>query len=85
MLNQDMYVTVVGNDRIEPVRANVYRTSSYILEPYAAVSYGGLQDHRAKTGESRNTVILADRHPLKFSKVVQRATGLSAQELKNHF
>ena len=85
MLNQDIYVTVVGNDRIEPVMANVYRTSSYILEPYAAVSYGGLQDHRAKTGESRNTVILADRHPLKFSKVVQRATGLSAQELKNHF
>lgn len=83
-MSRDMFVSVVGKDRVEAVISSVYRSNQCVLDPYAAVSYGSLQDYRAKTGESCPTVLLWDRSPLKNLSVVQRALGLGEAEIKAH-
>ena len=81
-IGQGMYVSVVGKNRIEAVVSSVYRSNGVILDPYAAVSYGSLQDYRAKTGESCPTVLLWERNPVHFLKTVQDATGLAKNEIE---
>ncbi len=83
-LSNGMYVSVVGKDRVSPVITSVFRSNNCILDPYTAVTYGGLQDYRAKTGESCPTVLLWERNPLLFSATVEKATGLTKTEIENH-
>lgn len=79
-IGQGMFVSVVGKDRIEAVMSSVYRSNACILDPYAAVSYGSLQDYRAKTGESCPTVLLWDKSPVHSLPLAQNATGLTKNE-----
>ena len=81
-IGQGMFVSVVGKDRIEAVMNSVYRSNDCILDPYTAVSYGSLQDYRAKTGESWPTVLLWDRSPVRDMSLVQKATGLTKIEIE---
>lgn len=82
-LSAGMFVSVVGNDRVESVINSVYRSNGCILDPYTAVSYGGMQDYRAKTGESSPTVLLWEKNPFQFSSIAQNATGLTFYEIEN--
>lgn len=82
-LNQGMFASVIGNDRVEAVINSVYRSNNCILDPYTAVSYGSLQDYRAKTGESCPTVLLWDRNPMHYLSMVEKATGLTKREIEN--
>lgn len=83
-LSAGMFVSVVGKDRVEPVISSVYRSNNCILDPYTAVSYGGLQDYRAKTGESCPTVLLWEKSPMQFLSSIQSATGLTKLEIEKH-
>lgn len=83
-LSSGMYVSVVGKDRVESVISSIYRSNNCILDPYTAVSYGGLQDYRAKTGESNPTVLLWEKSPLNFLPLVQNATGLTKSGIEKH-
>lgn len=68
MLNNRLYAVVASNQRVGSVIKSVYRTNRYALDSDTAVSYGALQDYRARTGESRLTLILADKSPNQLSK-----------------
>lgn len=81
-ISKGMFVSVVGKDRIEAVINSVYRSNDCILDPYTAVSYGGLQDYRAKTGESCPTILLWERNPMHSISVVKNAVGLSKTEIE---
>lgn len=59
VLSSGLSVTVLGKDRNASVVRSVMRTSDYILSEDAAAAYGGLQDHRATTGEHNVTVIFS--------------------------
>lgn len=83
-LSDGMFVSVVGNDRVESVINSVYRSNGCILDPYTAVSYGGMQDYRAKTGESSPTVLLWEYNPISFCAVEQKATGLTSHEIEKN-
>ncbi len=76
-INKGLFASVIGNERVETLISSVYRANQCILDPYTAVSYGGLQDYRSKTGESCPTLLLAEKSPLQFAAVIQRATGLT--------
>lgn len=82
-LNEGMFVSVVGKDRAESVISSVYRSNQCVLDPYTAVSYGSLQDYRAKTGEGNPTVLLWEKSPCNSLPLVTRATGLSLEEIEN--
>lgn len=81
-INKGVFVSVIGNDRIDSVISSVYRSNNCILDPYTAVSYGSLQDYRAKTGESCPTILFWDKNPVHYLAAVQNATGLSKGEIE---
>ena len=62
-LRSGMFAAVISDSRVESIIHSVCRTSNYIFSPYAALAYGSLLDYRAKTGESRNVLLLAERSP----------------------
>lgn len=82
ILKKGMYAAVISWERRENIISNVYRTSTYILDPGSAMAYGGLQDYRAIAGESRPALILTERGPICSSDTVARAMGISEQELR---
>lgn len=76
-----MFAAVVSKARVEVLISSVYRTNSYLIGPYTALAYGGLTDYRAKTGETRTALILADRSPAQDAEVVADALGVTKQQL----
>lgn len=80
--NVGLFAAVVGSSRVEPVLASIYRTNDYITDPYTAMAYGALQDYRARTGESRLTLLPAERSPFLYGDRVCNAVGIPMQTLK---
>lgn len=62
-LSKGLFASVVGQRRVTDVIASVMRTNNYYLDPYTAISYSALQDYRAKTGENRITLLMAENKP----------------------
>ena len=81
-LNDGIFSAVVSDDRIANAISNVYRTNSFVLEQGSAVSYSGLMDYRAKTGESRTALLLADCDPADQANFVAGAMNITVSELK---
>ena len=63
VLKQGVFVAVVGNSRAKDVAHGAIRSVGYAMEAGTARAFGALQDYRAKHGESRNTLLLADVMP----------------------
>ena len=81
VLSQGFFAAVVGSARRETVISSVWRTNKYVIDSETAVSYSALQDYRARTGESRDTLIFADTTPLADAKKIQSLTHLSYEQL----
>ena len=81
MLSKGIFCAVVSNDRIENAISSVYRTSSFVLEKGSAVSYSGLMDYRAKTGESRTALLLADCNPADQAGYIAGAMNITEPAL----
>lgn len=80
-LRYGMFAAVVSRARVEVLIPSVYRTNRYLMGPYTALAYGGLMDYRAKTGESRAALILAERAPKQDAALVALALGLTEQQI----
>ena len=81
-LRKGFFSAVVSQKRMESVIHNVYRTSTYLLDPYSALAYGGLQDYRSGSGEGRNALLITERSPACFAETVAKAMGITVQEMK---
>ena len=64
ILRQGFFAAVISPKRVQAVIPKVYNTNAYLLSPESACAYGGLQDYRAITGESRPAVLLTEESPL---------------------
>ena len=82
-LRNGLYIAVVGQMRMESVIYNVYRTNTYLLDPYSALAYGGLQDHRSAAGEGRTTLLISERSPICSAATVAKAMGINVRDLKD--
>ena len=58
-LSDRIFVAVTSEDRIKNVVTSVNRSNNYTLDSSAAISFGALQDYRARVGESRTTMLLS--------------------------
>ena len=58
---ENIFVAVVGDGRAEDVAVGARRSAGYAMQTGTARAFGALQDYRAKYGENRNTLLLADR------------------------
>ena len=56
-LQKKLFGAVVGNERIELIISNVSNTNGYKLSSDAAVCFCGVQDYRAKTGQTGITLV----------------------------
>lgn len=81
LAHQGLYAAVISAERIRTLIPSVYRTCGYIPGPRTALAYGGLQDRRANTGESRLTLLLAERGPRADLEVVASSMEMTQQEL----
>ena len=55
----DVYVTVVGDNRVKNIMENTMKTDRYRMEERSARAFGALLNHRSKTGEKKNTLLFA--------------------------
>lgn len=59
-IRKGLFAAVIGKARIDSVISSLAKSSSYVMEPNTALSYGALQDYRAGNSESRMTLLLSD-------------------------
>lgn len=83
-LQRGMYVTVSSQSRIAATVANLYKSKGFVLSPYAALAYSGVQDYRSGTGEWKNTLILSDRSPILDSEFVSSVLGIPGGEIRRY-
>lgn len=82
-LRRGLFVSVVSSNRIETTIPNVYKTHNYIMSPSSALAYSGLLDYRAKTGITRNAIVMCDKSPVCETETVARVMDIPVAELKN--
>lgn len=80
-LSAGFAVSVVSTQRVASVIHKVYSTNGCILDTYSALTFGGLQDYRATSGEIRPTLILSAYSPFTHKDAVSAALGLPAFKL----
>ena len=85
ILRAGMFSAVVGTERINSIIPRVYRTSDYLMAPTTALAFGGIQDYRAKIGEVRPTLILAEKSPACCAAEVAKAMGMTLRQLEDRF
>ena len=83
-IRQGIYVTVSSQRRVKETVSRVYGSYGHILSPYTALSFAGLQDYRARTGESRRALVLAEKSPLRDVLTVSDALGITEETLKTY-
>ena len=76
-----MYASVVSSERLTGLIPSVYRTTGHIIDADTAAAYGGMQDYRAKTGETRPVLLISERSPVHSSKQIAKAMEIPEQEL----
>lgn len=82
LLAKDMASAVVRSDRCEMLIRSIFRTHGYVMDPYVATAFAGLQEYRSSTGEGKAAVLLSYDTPMHYAGAVMAATGLSEQELR---
>lgn len=80
-ISEGFFCSVAGKDRADTVINSVFRMSRYLIDPDTALLYGGLQDFRAKCGDSRLTVLLSECTPMEYMKQISDATGIPTDKL----
>ena len=58
-----LHAAVIGKSRIDSVINSVFKNNNYTMDQRTAVCFGGLQDYRAKVGESKLTLIFSEQSP----------------------
>ena len=80
-LQKGLHAVVVSRKRMESTIPNAYSTHSYVFGPYSALTYAGLLDYRARTGESGYGLILSERGALCDDGYVARAMNVTVSKL----
>lgn len=83
ILGDRLAAAVVSRRRTDAVITSIYRTNRYILDASTAIAYGGLQDYRARTGESRPTLLVADHSPASSEEMLCAVLGISNEQFRN--
>lgn len=81
-LRRGIHVSVVSGSRTGSMITGIYRSDGYIPEPYTALAYSGLIDHRSRTGQLRQALILSEESPAFSLGMVSACLGISQKELK---
>lgn len=81
-ISDGLFAAVVSENRINTTINSIYRTNQYLISPKGAVCHAGLQDYRAKAGESSPTFLLTYESPMSCHEALAQATGLGIEEIQ---
>jgi threonine synthase len=81
-LKYGMDVSVVGRKRTQSAIVNVYRSQGYLMNPYTAMQYTGLQDYRSRTGETGMALVLAERSPSQDLEVLSHVMEIPEEKVR---
>ena len=81
-IRNGLYAAVVGRQRLEWAILNLYKTDGFLSDPYTALTYSGLMDYRARTGQTRKALILSEESPLHSMSYLAKCMGVPLEELK---
>ena len=80
-LSKGFAICVVSTQRVDSVIHRVYSTNRYILDTYSALTFGGLQDYRASSGDIRQTLLLSTYSPVIHKDAVAKALHMPAAKI----
>lgn len=80
-LRRGIRATVVSQKRLADTIPGAYGTHGYVFGPYSALTYAGLMDYRARTGENSHGLILSERGALLDDAFVADRMGISIEKL----
>lgn len=82
--NKGMFCATAGKNRSLQTINSIFRSNNYLMDSNAALCVGGLQDYRAKSGESKLTLVLSEVSPLLKAKEIAEATGISEGKIADY-
>ena len=82
-LQQGIYVSVIGQERLEATIPTIYKNHNYVFGPYSALCYAGLTDFRSRTGSADYALILSERGALRDDAFVARELNMAVSTLHN--
>lgn len=82
-LQEGIYVSVIGQERLEATIPTIYKNHNYVFGPYSALCYAGLTDFRSRTGSSDYALILSERGALRDDGFVARELNMAVSTLHN--
>jgi len=80
-LNHGLKAIVTSSKRSGKLISSIISSHAIVLDPQTAMAYGCLQDYRAATGISRDTLLLAEISPSFCVSRISRETGISQEKL----
>ena len=84
-MRKGIYVTVSSEQRILSTVSSIFSAHNYLLSLPSALAYAGLQDYRARTGESRLALILTDSSPQKNREAIGNILGMEVPGFETYF
>ncbi len=69
-------VSVVSAKRVGSLIHRIYTTNNYVLDSYGALTFGALQDHRASSGDIRQTLLFSAYSPMIHRTAVSDALNI---------
>lgn len=82
-LGSGLFTAVISESRVESIISGVYHTNRYVLDPYAALAYGSLQDYGSMTGQINPVLLLSEKSPARSRQYVSQLLNVEEKELKN--
>lgn len=82
VLQREVYVSVVSDNRMAFAAAGVLQTTGCLVSPYDALCYAGVQDYRAKSGQNRMCLVLSQRDPALDATVLADALGIPGKQIE---
>ena len=82
-MQKGIYVSVVGQARVESTIPTIHKNHGYVFGPYSALCYAGLTDYRSSTGSGSYALIVSDRGALCDDRFVAGEMGIAVSKLHN--
>lgn len=81
-LRRELSISVVSAGRISETIPGVYRSHGVLMSRGTALSYAGLQDHRAKTGSTGYALVWSEEGPVAEAAALAQILGLPGDALR---
>ena len=81
-LRAGLSVCVVSQRRMEFMIPNLFRPGLWTPNPYTAMAFAALVDHRAHSGDTGRALVLSEEHPVFSAQMLSKVMGISPDEVR---